>query len=113
MKPMRLEPNINEIVSLPLEQLLLDAKNPRLAWRAGSTGIKQEDLIEALWVEMSVDEVAWSIAENGFFPSEPLFVIINNPEVTDLQERRYVVVEGNRQVVGRRIQQGTDADGEV
>jgi len=58
---------------VPVEQLLLDTDNPRLA--SGAGGKTQEDLLRLLWTEMAVDEVAFSIAANGFFPEEPLLVI--------------------------------------
>jgi len=90
------EPNPNEIVEVPVEQLLLDSENPRLAWRVN--GESQDDLVKILWTEMAVDEVAWSIAENGFFRSEPLLVIIQNPQEKDWKKRRYIVVEGNRRL---------------
>jgi len=90
------EPDPDKIVDIPIEQLLLDVDNPRLAWRA--EGTRQRDLIELLWVQMAVDEVAWSIAKNGFFRSEPLFVICSNDDERDPAKRRYTVVEGNRRM---------------
>jgi hypothetical protein len=90
------EPNPNKIVLLPVEQLLLDLENPRLAWRVN--GDSQKDLIKILWTEMAVDEVALSIAENGFFRSEPLFVIGKNYDQKDAKRLRYIVVEGNRRL---------------
>lgn len=74
---------------LPVDQLLLDIENPRLAY-AGNTH-SQEDLIRVLWSEMAVDEVAFSIAANGFFVEEPLLVIPSDPS-----KKRYVIIEGNR-----------------
>ena len=62
-----------EVYDAPIEQLLLDMKNPRLA--SGAGGETQEDLLKVLWTEMAVDEVAFSIAANGFFREEPLLVI--------------------------------------
>jgi hypothetical protein len=52
---------------------------------------------------MAVDEVAWSIAENGFFRSEPLFTIIKDPEEKDPKKRRYIAVEGNRRLASVRL----------
>lgn len=98
-KDPQLEPPVadpNEIVDLAVEQLLLDPENPRLAWKEDRNN--PEDLLKLLWTEMSVDEVAWSIAKNGFFPSEPLFVIRENPEETRSEKIRYVVIEGNRRL---------------
>lgn len=94
-KPILLEPNPDKIVDIPIKKLLLDSDNPRLAWIAeGDT--QQKELLRILWAEMAVDEVAWSIAENGFFRSEPLFVILKNPNEKDPIKHEYIVVEGNR-----------------
>lgn len=90
------EPNPDKIVDIPIERLLLDTENPRLTWRVD--GDSQDDLLKMLWTHMSVDEVALSIAENGFFRSEPLFVIIKNPQEQDPSKRKYVVIEGNRRL---------------
>ena len=89
-----LAPDPNEIHDIPIEQLLLDQENPRLAWR--TEGNSQEDLVRILWTEMAVDEVVLSIAENGFFRSEPLFVIPAQPESSG--KPRYIVIEGNRRL---------------
>lgn len=96
-RQMLLQPDPDKIVDIPVKHLLLDPKNARLSWRVDGSG--QKDLVRVLWTEMSVDEVAWSIAENGFFRSEPLFVIIKNPEEEDPKKRNYIVVEGNRRLV--------------
>ncbi len=90
------QPDSDKIVDIPVEQLLLDPENARLAWRV--EGDSQEILAKILWTEMAVDEVAWSIAENGYFRSEPLFVTIENPEEQDPKKRKYIVVEGNRRL---------------
>lgn len=89
-----LTPNPEKIVDIPVRQLRLDTDNPRLAWR--TDGDNQDELVKLLWKEMAVDEVAWSIAENGFFRSEPLFVIVANPQETDPERQVFIVAEGNR-----------------
>lgn len=74
---------------LSVDDLLLDASNPRLA--SGPNSKTQDDLLKVLWDEMSVDEVAFSIAANGFFPEEQLFVIPDG-------KGKFIVVEGNRRL---------------
>jgi hypothetical protein len=101
MKPQQsslsaIEPDPDKIIFLPIEQLLLDMENSRLAWRVG--GDTQTDMVKLLWAEMAVDEVAFSIAGNGYFSSEPLFVIAQNPEESDPKKHKYIVVEGNRRL---------------
>ena len=83
-----------KVYDAPVEQLLLDIKNPRLA--SGAGGDTQEDLLRVLWTEMAVDEVAFSIAANGFFREEPLLVIPGD-EVKG-GKGKFIVVEGNRRL---------------
>ena len=82
-----------KVQHVSVDQLLLDAENPRLASLTG--GDSQEDILRLLWAEMAVDEVAFSIAANGFFPEEPLLVI---PAPVGKGLNKYIVVEGNRRL---------------
>ena len=84
------------IVDLPIEQLLLDEENPRLSSSAVDKP-NQEDLIRVLWTEMAVDEVALSIAANGYYRDEALLVIPHR-DSKGAPNGRYVVVEGNRRL---------------
>lgn len=88
-KPIRDVRPQQEIIDKELDELLLDAQNPRLA--SGANAKTQDDLLKLLWDEMAVDEVALSIAANGFFREEPLFVIPDG-------KGKYIVVEGNRRL---------------
>jgi hypothetical protein len=84
-----------DIVDLPIEQLLLDKENPRLASSLVHEPT-QDDLVRVLWTEMAVDEVALSIAANGYYRDEALLVI---PEKdSDAARQCYIVVEGNRRL---------------
>jgi hypothetical protein len=85
-----------QIESIPVAQLRLDDENPRLISIASEPG--QEGIMKAMWSEMAVSEVALSIAANGFFKEEPLFVIPQNPKEKDPAKRIYTVVEGNRRL---------------
>lgn len=86
----------SEMVSTAM--LRLDPNNPRLQ-QAGRDA-DEEELLAILWREYSVDEVAMSIAENGFFPHEPLFVAE--------EERQLVVIEGNRRLAAVRLLCGAE-----
>jgi hypothetical protein len=64
-----------------------------------------------MWKEMAVSEVALSIAENGFFPEEPLLAI-PAPRAFAIREKtlggdptkpRYIVVEGNRRLTAVKL----------
>lgn len=89
-----IEPSATHKIELEAtDNLLLDPVNPRFA--SGSADESQEDLLKVLWQEFAVDEVALSIAANGFFQEEPLFVVLQdrkNPQ------SKYIVVEGNRRL---------------
>ena len=79
-----------------VEALELDPQNPRLA--VDGTPRSEEDLVKFLWTEMAVDEVALSIAANGFFQEEPLFVIPKDQRPFNDAKKKYIVVEGNRRL---------------
>src|SRR5437879_3346200 len=80
----------------PVKHLRLDRENPRLP----STDLKTDlDLIKFMWKEMAVDEVALSIAANGFFPEEPLLVIPEVKGKKNFEKDSFIVVEGNRRLV--------------
>lgn len=85
-----------EIVPMSVNELLLDPENPRLA--SGVGGRSQKELLKILWNEMAVDEVALSIAANGFFQEEPLFVIPSESSINGTKNGKYIVVEGNRRL---------------
>lgn len=95
------EAQYSKVVFLDTDKLLLDEENPRLA--SGKGGDTQEDLLKVLWTEMSVDELALSIAANGFFPEENLLVIPSNPQEKNENKKKYIVVEGNRRLAAVRI----------
>jgi len=80
-----------------VDQLILDPDNPRLA--SADAGTDKKALLKFMWEEMAVDEVALSIAANGFFQEEPLLIIpaAEKPK-KDGEEQKYIVVEGNRRL---------------
>ncbi len=81
---------------IDLDELLLDATNPRLAELGIPETASQFDLLKALWDEMAVEEVAMSIAYSGYFEHEPLFVEDNG-------DGKYVVIEGNRRLAAVKL----------
>ena len=90
-----------KVIPMDVDKLELDRENPRLA--SGRGADSEEDIMKVLWTEMSVDEVALSIAANGFFPEENLFVIPKNPKEKDEKRKKYIVVEGNRRLAAVRL----------
>jgi len=92
----RNRPSSSQPDELPVEDLLLDKENARLASSLVEEPT-QEDLLRVLWTEMAVDEVALSIAANGFYPDETLLVIPENGGGRG-RDHKYIVVEGNRRL---------------
>ncbi len=90
-----------DIKFIEVDRLILDDQNPRLSSIA--TAKSQDDLVQILWDEMAVSEVALSIAANGYFEEEPLFVIPENPKEQDDSKKRYIVVEGNRRLAAVKL----------
>lgn len=88
-----------------VDLLLLDDDNPRLS--AIGDAKNQDELVQVLWDEMAVSEVALSIAANGYFEEEPLFVVPGDPKKPD-QKGKFIVVEGNRRLAAVRLLREAD-----
>lgn len=93
------EAQLPEITTVKTSQLRADAQNPRFA--DGEDTQTQEQLIARLWKEMAAEEVAMSIAANGFFVHEPLFV--EEKKAKGASETTYTVIEGNRRFAAVKI----------
>lgn len=75
------------------DDLFLDRQNPRFYGDDGAND--QDSMLETLWRDFAVDEIALSIAANGYFAYEPLFVAVENDD--------HVVVEGNRRLAAVKL----------
>lgn len=96
----------NEISYTSVDQLMLDPLNPRLG--RGNTGaaVKQSTIL-SLMRDWTLDELAVSFLESGFWPQEALIVV---------REKLYgkdalVVIEGNRRLAALKFLKRA-ADGE-
>ena len=76
--------------------LLLDSDNPRLQEYSIPSNASQGDILRAIWQRMAAEEVAMSIAYNGYFNHEPLFIETRS-------DGRLVVIEGNRRLCAVKI----------
>jgi hypothetical protein len=77
------------------DDLLLDPDNPRLSDYGIDKSVTQDEIIRVLWANMAVDELALSIAENGFYRHEPLYAA---------KERgKNHVIEGNRRLAAVKL----------
>ena len=88
----------SELISV--DDLFFDEHNPRLQGRG--EGESQETILGILWREFAVDEVALSIAANGFFPYEPVFADSQILEGHDGEEH-LAVIEGNRRLAAVKL----------
>lgn len=87
-----------EVEWLPTDSLLFDPLNPRLREEVGVEDADtdtQQGILLGLWRDFAVDEVALSIAANGYFPHEPLFVA--------REAQGLVVIEGNRRLAAVKL----------
>src|ERR1041385_7585484 len=84
-----------DIQLIDVDDLLLDPENPRLAEKAVD-GRSQDEITRILWREMAVDEIALSIAANGYNQYEPLFAI-------EAGKDKWCVIEGNRRLAAVKL----------
>jgi len=82
----------SEIRRIKLDLLDLDTQNPRLPVSVGRT---PEEMINHIALTTSIEDLMSAIAENGFFPGEPLIAVEENG--------RFVVVEGNRRLTAVKL----------
>jgi hypothetical protein len=97
-------------VNKPIRLLHLDSQNPRLPEEA--QGKREEELLSVIYKEFFLDELADSMAKNGYFDEEPLVAVPQdlpdglddnaNPdefrEYIDRDSTELIVVEGNRRL---------------
>jgi hypothetical protein len=81
--------------NIPTDDLLLDPHNPRLTDYGLDEKATQDQIISVLWSNMAVDELALSIAENGFYHHEPLYAA--------KERNKNYVIEGNRRLAAVKL----------
>ena len=100
---------------IPIELLDLDKENPRLL-RTNSP-YTELDLLHTLYEQFNLDELAYSIVENGYFDEEPIVVMPTSPiefpedkqgQIDLFQsliktKQHFVVLEGNRRIATIKI----------
>ncbi len=106
-------------LNVPVTLLNLDSENPRLA--KDGKAATQLDLLDTLYTDFDIEELAFSMAENGYFDEEPIVVVPKTKpkgfalpkdieqQQTYLQslinkgEIQLTVVEGNRRTATLKI----------
>ena len=86
----------SDIKYVAVSQLLLDEENPRLP---SSVVRDQQSMLDYIADTTAIEELMDAIAENDFFPGEPLIVVRHKKKDT------YTVVEGNRRLTALKLLQ--------
>lgn len=86
---------MRDLGQIPLVDLALDPENPRLPERL--QGEPETELLEYIFDNEVLDELAASFVANGYFDNEPVLVLPPN------SSGQRVVVEGNRRVSALKI----------
>ncbi len=81
-----------------LEELHLDAQNPRLGRGRVKKGLSQDDVL-SIMQDWTLEELATSFCESGFWPQEALIVVREKLGKADA----LVVVEGNRRLAALKL----------
>jgi hypothetical protein len=81
-----------------IDDLLLDPKNPRLGRHNVEKNLSQDDVLD-LMKDWTLDELATSFLESGFWPQEALIAV----EEQIGAQTRLVVVEGNRRLAALKL----------
>ncbi len=87
---------MNEIESIPLDDLRLDNKNPRI-YQDISENITQVELAKFIYDNFGISDLKDSLLKNGYFTVEPMVVIPAE------ESGKYIVVEGNRRLTAIKI----------
>jgi ParB-like nuclease domain len=95
------------VFEITTANLLLDQYNPRLYGESISES--QEQIMTKIYQRESIDELASSLAFNGYFQEEPIIVVPENPndfvniDESNFNDFRYVVIEGNRRTTSVKL----------
>ena len=94
-----------EMQRIPVDNLLLDGNNPWLPERLH--GKSQSEILDFLHKQGTLEELAQSYLDNGFFQNEPLIVVRADGEGD------YTVVEGNRRLAALKVLHGAPEAGDL
>ncbi|OAZ99735.1 ParB N-terminal domain-containing protein [Halomonas sp. G11] len=82
----------SEIKMIDVNLLHLDFRNPRLPSNVQKT---EKSILKYIATTTSLEDLMEAIAQNGFFPGEPLVAI--------KEDEKYIIVEGNRRLSAVRL----------
>lgn len=89
-----------KVRQLSPDVLDFDIRNPRLSQSDIHDVVSEEEMIQFLWKEMNVEELALSIGAWGYYEHEPLIAERNGSQ--------YTVIEGNRRLAAVKILRSRD-----
>lgn len=91
-----------------VDDLLLDARNPRLGRERVAKGLSQDEVLDIMkgW---TLEELATSFCESGFWPQEALIAVRERVGKAE----KLVVVEGNRRLAALKLLQAASAKEDV
>ena len=95
------------VFEIKTEKLILDQYNPRLYGESASES--QEQIMIKIYQKEAIDELASSLAVNGYFQEEPIIVIPENPldfqaiNSSNYNDFKYIVIEGNRRTTSVKL----------
>ena len=95
---------LRQVVRVPVDDLLLDSRNPRLMGLAHDAS--DSAIIAKLYRDEDLSELQQSIAANGYLDIEPLVVV-------DETARGLTVLEGNRRLAALRLFRDADLASQV
>jgi hypothetical protein len=95
------------IFLIKIDNLHLDGLNPRLY--GDSSKESEEEIKKRIYEHEDIDELASSLAANGYFEEEPIIVVpkitSNFKKITEknVNDFKYIVVEGNRRTTSIKL----------
>ena len=89
-----------KIETASLDELNLDAKNPRLGRHRVEQELSQDEVLQLMKEEWSLEEVAVSLLESGYWPQEAVIAV---REDVGRKKNALVVIEGNRRLAALKL----------
>lgn len=95
------------LFKIPIDNLILDQYNPRLYGE--SEHDTQDEIMAKIYDKEQIEEVASSLAVNGYFEEEPIIVVPENVadfdkiDENNLQDFKFIVIEGNRRTTSVKL----------
>lgn len=90
---------MSQFISVLVSLLDLDPENPRLPEKLKTKDTTESDVLNWMLEDATLVDLVASIAENGFFPGEPI-IVIEGPK-----NGRFTVIEGNRRLAALKLLQ--------